>query len=172
MNAITVSHDVSFATKPDSSANCTNMYVKANPNHVKNHSVNATSEPNVCIHSCDLKANVQISSKNRCVNMQFKVDTGVDTILLPLDLYHKLHTNAIAKLLQTNTSVHLFAYNGSEIQYFCICPLQVCFINNCFVVNFYAVGKGTQILGLKSSRKHGLISMHCAVKESTNFGKA
>ena len=37
MNAITVVHDVSYTTKPDSSANCTNVHVKANPNHMANH---------------------------------------------------------------------------------------------------------------------------------------
>ena len=46
------------------------------------------------------------------------------------------------------------------------------FKNNCFVVNFYVVGKGKPILGLESSRKLGLITMLCAVEKSTNFGKA
>ena len=58
MNAITVVCNVSFATKPDSSANCTNIHNKANPNHMVNHSLNAASATNVCILSCDLKANV------------------------------------------------------------------------------------------------------------------
>ena len=100
MNAITVLHTVSFATKPDSSANCTSVHASANPNHMVNHSVNATSATNVCIDSCDLKANFQSSSKTKCVNMQFKIDAGVDTNLLPLDLYHKLHPNGTAKSLQ------------------------------------------------------------------------
>ena len=83
-------HNVSFATKPDSSANCPNVHIKANPSHMVNHSVNATSATNVCINSCDFKTNVQISSKTKCVNMHFKVDAGEDTHLLPLDIYHKL----------------------------------------------------------------------------------
>ena len=111
MNAITVVCNVSFATKPDSSVNCTNMHIKANPNCMVNHSVNITSATNVCINGCDLKAHVQISSKPKHVNMQFKVDTGADINLLPLDLYQKLHPNAIVKY-----SVHLFVYNGYEIQ--------------------------------------------------------
>ena len=106
-----------------------------------NHSVNATSATNVCINSCDLKANVQITSKTKCVNMQFKADIGMDTNLLPLDLYHKLQLNGTEKSLQMDLCVHLHAYNGSKIQYFHICPLQVCFKNNCFVVSFYVVGK-------------------------------
>ena len=32
MKALTVVHDVSVATKPGSSANCTNVHVKENPN--------------------------------------------------------------------------------------------------------------------------------------------
>ena len=126
------------------SANCTNVHVKANPNCMVNDSVNATSATNICINCCDLKVNVQISSKTKHVNMQFKVHTGADTNLLQLDLYHKLHPNATAKSLQKDPGVHLFSYNGSEIQYFGICPLQVHFKNNCFVVNFSVVGKGNQ----------------------------
>ena len=56
--------------------------------------------------------------------MQFKADTGADTNLLPLDLYHKLHSNATAKSLQKDPSVHIFTYNGSKIQDFGIYPLQ------------------------------------------------
>ena len=165
-------HDISFATKPDSSVNCTNVQVKANPNCMVNHNVTATSATNVCIDSCDLKVNIQISSKTKCINIQFKVDTGTDTNLLPLDLYHILHPNATAKSRQKNHSGHLFAYNGSKTQYFGICPLQEHFKDNCFVVNFYVVGKGKLILGLESSRKLGLISVHCSVEKSTNFGEA
>ena len=108
-NAITVVHNVSFATKPNFSANCTNVYVKANSNHRMNHSINATRATNVCINSFDLKANVQISSKTKCVNVQFKVDTVSNTNLMPLDLYHKLHPNATGQSLQMDPSVHLFA---------------------------------------------------------------
>ena len=104
--------------------------------------------------------------------MQFRVDTGADTNLLPLDLYHKLNPNATAKSLHKDPSVHLFAYNVSEIQYFGIYLLQVHFKCNCFVVNFYAVGKGKLILCLEYSRKCGLFSVYCAVEKSTNFGKA
>ena len=171
MNTVTVVCDVSFVSKPDASANCTNVHVKANPNCMMNHSVNATSATNVCTSSYDLKANVQISRKTKCVNMQFKVDSGVDTNLLPLDLYHKLHPKARTKWLQKDPSVHLFAYNGFKIQYFGICPLQVHFKNNCFVVNFYVIGKGKLILGLEGSRNLCLISMHCPVEKSTNFDK-
>ena len=89
-----------------------------------NHSVNATSATNVCMSSCYLKANVQISSKTKHFNMQFKVDTRADTNLLPLDLYHKLHPNVMAKSLQKDPSVHVFAYNGSKMQYFGICPCK------------------------------------------------
>ena len=64
-----------------------------------NHSVNVTSAINVCINSCDLKASVQISSQTKYVSMQFKEDTGADTNILPLDLYHKIHPNAAAKSL-------------------------------------------------------------------------
>ena len=144
MNAITVVHNVSFASKPDSSADCTNMHVKANPNHVMNHSVNATSATNVCMDSCDLKANVEISSKTKYVNMQFKADIGgyCHWIL------SQTQPNATAKSLQKDPSVHLFAYNGSEIQYFGICHLHVHFKNDCFVINFYVVEKEKQILGL------------------------
>ena len=124
---IAVVHDVSFVTNHDSSANCTNTHVKANPNCMVNHSVNATSAINVCIDSHDLKASVQISIKTKCVNMQFIVDTGADSNLLPLDLYHRLYPNVTAKSLQKDQSVNLFACNGSEIQYFCICSLQVHF---------------------------------------------
>ena len=123
INAITVVCNISFATKPDSSAHCTNVHVKANPIHMVNHSVNATVATHVCINSGDLKTTVQNSSKTKCVNIKFKVDTGADTNLLPLDPpYHKLHHNATAKSLQKDPSVHLFAYNGSEIQYFGSCP--------------------------------------------------
>ena len=164
--------DVSFATKPNSSTNCTKVHAKANQNHMANDSVNATSASNVCIDSSDLKANVQISNKTICVNMCFKVDTGLATNLLPLDLYYKFHLNTTAKSLQKDPSMHLFAYNGSEIQYFGVCPLQVHFKSNCFVVNFYVAGKGKLILSLECSRKIGLISVYCAVEKSTNFGKA
>ena len=122
MNAITVVHTVSFATKPDSSANCTKVHVKANPSCMVNHSVNATSATNVSLDSCDLKANIQISNKTKCVKMQFKVDTGADTTLLPFDLYHKVHPNTTEKSLEKDPSVYLFAHNGSEIQYFGTCP--------------------------------------------------
>ena len=125
MNTITVVCEVSFATKPDSSANCTNVHVIANPNHMVHHSVNATSATNVHNNSCYLKANVQISSKTKHVNIQLKVDTEADINLLPLDLYHKFHPNPTAKSLLKDPSVHLFAYNISKIQYFGICPLQV-----------------------------------------------
>ena len=63
MNAITVVCGVSFATKLDSRANCTKMHFEVNPNHMMNHSVNASSATNVCINSCDLKANVQSAAK-------------------------------------------------------------------------------------------------------------
>ena len=172
MNALTVVHDVSLATKPDSSAICTNVHVKANLKDALNKSVNATSATNVCINSCDLKANVQISSKTKHVYMQFKVDTDMDTNLLPLDLYHKLHPNAMAISLQKDPGVHQFAYNGSKIKYFGICPFQVCFKNNCSVVNFYVVGKGKLILGLVSSRKCGHIFMHSTIEKSENFHRA
>ena len=65
MNASTVVHNVSFDVKPESSANYTTVHVKANQSHMVNHSVNATSATNVCIYSCDLKANIQTSSKNQ-----------------------------------------------------------------------------------------------------------
>ena len=97
MNAITVVCNVSFATKPDSSAYCTKVHVKANSDHMMNHNVAARSAINVCIDSCDLKASVQISRRTKHVNVQFKVDIGADTNLLPLDLYHKLHPNATMK---------------------------------------------------------------------------
>ena len=51
MNAITVVCNIPIATKPDSGANCTKVYVKANPNHMVNHSANATSATSVCINS-------------------------------------------------------------------------------------------------------------------------
>ena len=101
-----------LATKSDARANCTNVHIKVNPNCMVNNRVNAIGATNVCIDGCDLKANVQISSKTKCVNMQFKVDTWADTNLLPLDLYHKLHPNAIAQSLQKDPGVHIFAYNG------------------------------------------------------------
>ena len=97
MNAITVLHNVSFATRPDSSENYTNVHIKPNPSHMVKYSVNATGATNVCINSFHLKANVLISSKTKYVSMQCKVNTGADTILLPLDLYQKLHPNATAK---------------------------------------------------------------------------
>ena len=102
---------------------CVLMCMSKNPSCMVNHSVNATSDTSVCIDSCYLKTNVQISSKTKCVHVQFKVDTGADTYLLPLDLYHKLHPNATAKSLQKDSSVHLFAYIQSEIQLFGTCPL-------------------------------------------------
>ena len=48
--------------------------------------------------------------------MQFKVDTGADTNLLPLDLYHKVHPNVTAKLLKKDLLIHLFSYNDFENQ--------------------------------------------------------
>ena len=76
MNTIPVVHNVSFATKPDTSMNFTNVHVKVNQNCMVNHSVNTPSATNVCINSCDLKSNVQVSSKIKCISMQFKVDMG------------------------------------------------------------------------------------------------
>ena len=115
-------------------------------------SVNAT---NVCTNSCDLKPMFKSAAKPNVLPCIFKVDREVDIHLLLLHLYHNLQPNDTAKSLQKDSSVHLFAYNGSATQFFDICPLQVHFKNNCFVVNFYVVGKGKLILGLESSRKLG-----------------
>ena len=76
-----------------------------------NHCVNATSATSVCIESCDLKANVQINSKTKCVNMQFKVDDGVDTNLLPF-------------IFITNSTLILQKYHYKRTQVYIYLPIM------------------------------------------------
>ena len=102
--------------------------------------------------------------------IKFTVDTGW-TNLLPLDFYYKLTI-----LLQQNhykriqVCIYLPIMDPKYSTF--VYASQVHFKSKCFVVNFYVVGKSKAILGLESSRKHGLIYMQCTVEKSTNFGKA
>ena len=99
--------------------------------------------------------------------MQFKVDTGAEGNLLPLDEFRKIFPKAKISELH-NDGVELESYSSNSIRQFGKTSMKVQFKQNTCICEFYIVDRPTPILGLVDAEKLGLLTIHCDAVKSKN----
>lgn len=106
--------------------------------------------------------NLQVNNKVK-VNLKFKLDTGASVNIILLEQL-KLIEFSLRKI-QRNTEI-LKTYTGDRISVLGKCFLNLQFKDKCLNnVEFYIVeGKNESILGLNSSIKLGVVTLHSDVK--------
>ena len=106
-------------------------------------------------------------------NFKLKVDTGAQANTMPLRVFRSMFPNCLnahgypnSDFMKNAESVKLYAYNNTPIK----CYGQVCiscnFENSCWTnIDFYIVDvDGPAVLGLKSSEKLKVVTLHCAIE--------
>ena len=82
-------------------------------------------------------------------------------------MYTKLCGNTAHSCLEQDTSVKLFAYNGTEIKRLGKCSLLLHHKGKDIKVDFFVVETGPAILGLQASCELGLITVNCSIHKMT-----
>ena len=113
---------------------------------------------NTCMH---IKLNTK-SCNGNSMKTHFKVDTGADGNLLPLEEFFKHFPDAnmtqLAKTIDPHTK--LYAYNNTEIKQSGVCKLLVEYKTCKKICEFYVVDFPTAILGIHDSESLRLITIH------------
>ena len=102
------------------------------------------------------------SCNGNSLKTHFKVNTGVDSNLLPLGEFFKHFPNAnMTQLTKTiDSSTKLYAYNNTEIKQLGVCELLVEYKEHCKICQIYVVDFPTAIPGIHDSESLGLITVH------------
>ena len=106
-------------------------------------------------------------SQNRSKQV-FKVDMSADGNLMPITMFMKLYPKiSLETLAKTiDKGITLFVYNNTPIKQYGTCSVKVTFKGKQEICKFYMVEHNTAILGVRDSKKLGLVKVNFDVIQS------
>ena len=118
---------------------------------------------NLPANAAEAYAKLKIGNKQGQITVKAKIDTGAMSNLLPKTLYKKLTGINLEK-----SPIRLIAFGGAVINQEGTCRVGVRFRDRHIITTFHVVNsQGPMLIGLKSSRDLGLVTLNLAVKSDT-----
>ena len=127
----------------------------------------------------EVYANIDIKLGRIPAKLNTKVDTGAQGNILPLRIFRKMFPDKLnddglpMQGATTKRSTQLIAYNGTRIEQHGSISLPCQYQKSGWSEeNFFVTdGEGPAILGLPSSRRLKLVTLHCQIEEKMSLNK-